>query len=389
MSTDLNADHRDAAAPPALRCEGLRKAFGRALAVHDVSLSVRQGEILALLGPSGVGKTTCLRLIAGFETPDAGRVAINDREVVGPGAFVPPEHRRVGMVFQDYALFPHLSVAANVRYGLDAAGAPRGDRRLRRWLHAARNRLPGGARAAAADARVAEVLHLVALSRLADRYPHELSGGEAQRVALARALAPGPALILLDEPFSNLDSRLRAAVRSEVRDILKRAGAAAVFVTHDQEEAFTLADRVAVMWDGRIAQVGPPEEIYHHPATRAVAAFVGDADFLPGRLQRDRVETEIGLLPINHRRGVHDTSTGQPAVQAMIRPEQVRLLAAPDGPATVVKRDYFGHDQLVTVRLPSGALLRARLGPEEDFRVGGRVRVSACGGAVLFPPTDA
>ena len=279
----------------ALDCAGLRKSFGDVAAVRDVSLDVRPGEILALLGPSGCGKTTTLRLIAGFERADAGVVRIGGHSVVGERLSLPPEARRVGMVFQDYALFPHLTVGANVQYGLDTPRqAPRDAASgLRATLTRLTRRYVPFA-PAPADARVREALALVSLAEMADRYPHELSGGEAQRVALARALAPRPDLILLDEPFSNLDTRLRAAVRAEVRAILKRAGAAAVFVTHDQEEAFSLADRVAVMWEGRVAQVGTPSEIYRRPATRAVAAFVGDADFLPGRLAGGVVTTELG-----------------------------------------------------------------------------------------------
>ena len=279
----------------ALDCAGLRKSFGDVAAVRDVSLDVRPGEILALLGPSGCGKTTTLRLIAGFERADAGVVRIGGHSVVGERLSLPPEARRVGMVFQDYALFPHLTVGANVQYGLDTPRqAPRDAASgLRATLTRLTRRYVPFA-PAPADARVREALALVSLAEMADRYPHELSGGEAQRVALARAMAPRPDLILLDEPFSNLDTRLRAAVRAEVRAILKRAGAAAVFVTHDQEEAFSLADRVAVMWEGRVAQVGTPSEIYRRPATRAVAAFVGDADFLPGRLAGGVVTTELG-----------------------------------------------------------------------------------------------
>ncbi|MDE2640746.1 MAG: ABC transporter ATP-binding protein, partial [Chloroflexota bacterium] len=268
-------------ATPALDCRGLRKSFGGVQAVQDVSFDVRPGEILALLGPSGCGKTTTLRLIAGFERADAGAVRIGGHTVVDERLSLPPEARRVGMVFQDYALFPHLTVGANVQYGLDAP-AGRAEGLGAKLSRAAARYVPYAP--APADDRVREALALVSLGDMADRYPHELSGGEAQRVALARALAPRPELILLDEPFSNLDTRLRASVRAEVRAILKRAGAAAVFVTHDQEEAFSLADRVGVMWEGRVAQLGTAAEIYRRPATRAVAEFVGDPDFLPGRL---------------------------------------------------------------------------------------------------------
>ena len=364
------------------------------LAVSDLSLTLHPGETVALLGPSGCGKTTTLRLFAGFETPDGGRVEIAGREVVATGVFVPPEQRRVGMVFQDYALFPHLSVADNIAYGLPSSGAARWAPALRRQLVALRGRFPGTREAAAPSAiRVQDALNLVALGSHANRFPHELSGGEAQRVALARALAPRHELLLLDEPFSNLDAPLREAVRSEVRDILQRAATATIFVTHDQEEAFAIADRVAVQLRGRIEQVGTPTEIYHLPASRAVAAFVGDADFLSGTLGpngSDRiVDTEIGRLPLA---GTPPQSGA--AVDVMLRPERIQLVAEGDtntaveatgAPATVESKEFYGHDQLVTLRLNSGAHIRARLGPDADFPVGKRVRVTATGAAVVYP----
>ncbi|MBC8075555.1 MAG: ABC transporter ATP-binding protein, partial [Chloroflexales bacterium] len=238
----------------AVVCRGVHKQYGAVRAVVDVDLTLASGQLLALLGPSGCGKTTLLRLLAGFEPPDTGTISIGGRQVAGPNGLVPPEQRRVGMVFQDYALFPHLSLKENIAYGL-----PRSNGR---------------------DARVAELLALVGLESLGTRSPHQLSGGQQQRAALARALAPGPAVMLLDEPFSNLDASLRRTVRSEVRRILQAAGATVLFVTHDQEEALSLADQVAVMLEGRILQVGRPATIYERPTTREVAAFVGAANFL-------------------------------------------------------------------------------------------------------------
>ena len=366
-------------APTVLECHALRKAFGAVDAVQAVSLTVAPGEILALLGPSGCGKTTTLRMIAGFERPDGGAVHIAGREMVGPGAFVPPERRRVGMVFQDYALFPHLTVARNIRYGLDSTGAPGAPGRRRSRFRLRGLTRPGATHQAQA-ARVDELLRLVHLDQLADRYPHELSGGEAQRVALARSLAPAPAVILLDEPFSNLDASLRAAVRAEVREILKSAGAATIFVTHDQEEAFSLADRVAVMWRGRTVQTGTPEAIYQRPVSRAVAEFVGDACFLPGRLADGAVETEIGRLPT-----ASPADDVGPDVHVMLRPERLRLAPAPDGQGEVTSREYFGHDQLVRVRLASGRLLQVRLGPDDQYAPGHQVMVSLAGEALCFP----
>lgn len=388
--------------PPALECLALRKSFGDVLAVDDVSLTVHRGELLALLGPSGCGKTTALRLIAGFERADGGSVRVGGRLVLDERRSLPPETRRVGMVFQDYALFPHLTVAANVQYGLepeDGAGRRGAGARLAHW---ARQHAPIAARTH--DVRVREALELVSLGTLGDRYPHELSGGEAQRVALARALAPRPDLVLLDEPFSNLDSRLRASVRADVRAILKRAGASAVFVTHDQEEAFSLADRVAVMWAGRIAQIGTPADIYQRPRSREVAAFVGDADFLPGEAEAGVVRTDLGAIAIA------DGARGQlgvgGAVEVMLRPETVSVrtgggegedgttgpLERPPLQGTwvageVVDREYYGHDQMIAVRLTTGRRVHARLGPWENYQVGDAVFVRAEGPVVAFPAT--
>ena len=237
---------------PMIELRRVAKRFGHVEAVRDADLAVQRGELLAVLGPSGCGKTTMLRLVAGFEEPDAGEVRVDDRVVAGSG-WVPPERRHVGMVFQDYALFPHLSVADNVGYGLPRRGRV---------------------------ARVAEVLDLVGLGGLERRHPHELSGGQQQRVALARALAPQPAVVLLDEPWSNIDPLLRGAMRDDIARILRTAGVTVVLVTHDQEEAFSLADRIALMDAGRIAQVGTPEEMYYRPASRRVAEFVGATNFV-------------------------------------------------------------------------------------------------------------
>ena len=237
-----------------------RKEFNRLAAVRNVSFELQQGQLMALLGPSGCGKTTTLRLIAGFERLDDGEIEIGGRIVAGKGLHLPPEKRRIGMVFQEYALFPHLSVDQNVRFGLHSY--PDDPQR-----------------------RVAAVLELVGLSGFGPRMPHELSGGQQQRVALACALAPQPELVLLDEPFSNLDAGLRVRVRAEVRSILRQANATAIFVTHDQEEALSLVDTVAVMIDGTIRQAARPQALYRQPADRDVAAFLGDANFLPGIAQ--------------------------------------------------------------------------------------------------------
>ena len=341
----------------AVRLTGVGRSYGPVAAARDVNLEVARGEVLALLGPSGCGKTTTLRLIAGFEAPDAGTVEVGGRTVAGPGIHIPPEKRRVGMVFQDYALFPHLTVSQNVAYGL-----------------------PGAKR----KGRVEDVLDLAHLEGLGGRMPHELSGGQQQRVALARALAPGPEVVLLDEPFSNLDAALRVRVRAEMRDILADAGATAIFVTHDQEEALSLADEVAVMMDGTVAQKAAPEVLYHNPASRRVAEFVGEANFIPGTHENGRLSCVLGEVP------ACGECTG--SVEAMLRPEALRLRAIQNGGvtggeagATVISREFYGHDQLIKLRLDSGPVLCSRLGGGPGFRPGERVAVEVSGQALVFP----
>jgi iron(III) transport system ATP-binding protein len=347
---------------PALRVRGLEKRYGDVEVLRGIDLDVERGEFVALLGPSGCGKTTSLRVIAGFERPHAGSIEIGgDRvyDATDPGGrWVPPEGRRVGMVFQDYALFPHLSVARNVAFGLPRNGANR-------------------------EARVTSALATVGLAGLGERTPDQLSGGQQQRVALARALAPEPDVILLDEPFSNLDADLRVSVREDVRQILRGAGMTAVLVTHDQEEALSIADRVAVLLDGRIVQAGSPEELYHRPASRTIADFIGDVQFVPGEASGRRAKTVLGDIPL------HGSFDGP--VDVMLRPEMLRLspVGAPEHqegtPATIVSRAFFGHDQLLTLQLDSGQMLKARLGAYGGFRPGDRVLVSVRGGALAYP----
>jgi iron(III) transport system ATP-binding protein len=335
---------------PFLRCAGLVKRFGRVLAADHVDLDVERGHTIALLGPSGCGKTTVLRLIAGFESPDEGEIALAGRLLAGPGISVPPEKRRIGMVFQDYALFPHLDVAANVAFGM-----PRGPRRP----------------------RIEELLELVGLPGVGRRMPHQLSGGQQQRVALARTLAAEPQLVLLDEPFSNLDPGMRARVRQEVRQIISSLGTTAVFVTHDQEEALSIAERVAVMLEGRVVQTGRPAEVYRRPASRAVAEFLGDANIVPGAARDGRVQFAVGEAPAD--------AAYSGAVQVMIRPEDLALSAEGGRPAVVVASEYFGHDQMVTVRLDDGTPLKVRDLPGRDLSPGARLGVTLRGGVVVFP----
>ncbi|MBD0282080.1 MAG: ABC transporter ATP-binding protein [Thermoleophilaceae bacterium] len=333
-----------------VRLRGVSKAFGLLQAVRDVSLDIDRGELMAVLGPSGCGKTTLLRTIAGFERPDAGCVVVSGEVVAGPGRFLPPERRRIGMVFQDYALFPHLTVAGNVAFGL--ANRPRGER----------------------EALTRRTLELVGLQHKTERHPHELSGGERQRVALARALAPEPALVLLDEPFSSLDATLRAGLRREVELILRDAEATALLVTHDQEEALSLADRLAVMREGRIVQVGAPEEVYVRPASRWAAQFVGEVNILAGVARGTGVETELGIFDL------HAPASG--TVHVAVRPEQLELRADREANAEVIDREFRGHDVLYRLRHEAGRVVLVQLPSLELYEVGERVFVRPAPAAV-------
>jgi len=322
----------------AISCRGLHKRFDGDAILDGFSLEVPEGGIVGLLGPSGSGKTTALRVIAGFERPDAGSVEVAGVTVVDAERFVPPERRRVGMVFQDFALFPHMTVGANVGYGL-----PKGSSR-----------------------RVAEVLEMVGLAGMERRLPHELSGGEQQRVALARALAPSPAVILLDEPFSNLDAPQRDRVRREVRNILVEARTTTVFVTHDQAEALAISDVLAVMRAGRVLQTATPNELYCHPTNAWVAQFLGEGSIVAGTAGGGSVDTPLG------RFAAPNDAVGD--VEVLIRPEHVRLTADSGGTGLVVTSEYYGHDQLITLHVADGRRLLARSGPLPLFRPGDRVR---------------
>lgn len=338
----------------ALVCSGVMKRYGSQVAVNGVDLTVKRGALLALLGPSGCGKTTMLRLIAGLSAPSAGTIVVDGMTVASDTVSVAPEKRGIGMVFQDYALFPHLTVEKNVLYGLHA------------WPRASRRE------------RAQEVLDLVGLWPYADRLPGALSGGQQQRVALARALAPSPKLILLDEPFSSLDAALRASVREEVRAILRAANQTAVFVTHDQEEALSLADEIAVMSQGQVHQVATPHLLYTAPQTRFVAEFVGEANVLTGiRAGTYLVDTTLGRLPTM-------TAVPETNVTVVLRPESVRLMPAGDGDALVSAISYFGFDQLTEVTLPDGAKVKARHSPRADIARADRVRLQVDGSVLAF-----
>lgn len=336
-----------------LECHNLSKAYGRQQVLNNVSLSARSGQIVALLGPSGGGKTTTLRLIAGFDWPDNGRIIINGRVVASENVRIPPEDRRIGMVFQEYALFPHLDVAGNIGFGLN------GTRQQQRE-------------------RIAEMLALVGLVDYAQRMPYELSGGQQQRIALARALAPAPDIVLLDEPFSNLDTALRAGVRAEVRSILKQSVTTCIFVTHDQEEALSLADEVAVMLDGSVAQMADPQILYRFPASREVAAFVGETNFLPGEAAGDSVTCALGRLPL--------AQAAYGAVEVLLRPEALLLRPEADTPGgEITWREFYGHDQRLGVRLDDGTTLIARADSEQVLNPGLRVGVVVANPVQVFP----
>jgi iron(III) transport system ATP-binding protein len=339
---------------PAIALRAVDKAYpGGPRAVDGVTLEVAEGTLLALLGPSGCGKTTTLRLIAGLERPDAGDVWVGGRLVAGAGGWAPPEQRRVGLVFQDGALFPHLTVAENIAFAL--GGRPR----------------------AAQAARAADMLALVGLRGLEGRYPHQLSGGQQQRVALARALAPEPAVVLLDEPFANLDVALRVELREEVARILRAAGATAVLVTHDRQEALSLADHVALMLDGRLAQHGTPRELYGRPASRAVAGFVGEANWLPGHAAGGCADSALGPLPL--------LSPASGPVELLIRPEQLAVRPDPDALWTVGAVRYFGHDQLATLLRDGQPALQARLSATAQAEPGAQVAIAVRGPVSAFP----
>ena len=356
---------------PAIAAEGLSKRFGDAVAVRAVGFELQRGELLGLLGPSGCGKTTTLRLLAGFERPDDGTVRIDGEIVVSGGVWTPPERRRVGIVPQDFALFPHLTVAQNVAFGLGERAASV----TARWL-----------RRASIPARAREMLELVGLVDFAERYPHELSGGEAQRVALARALAPAPATVLLDEPFSNLDQNLRASLRVQLREILRTADTAALFVTHDREEALSLADRIAVMRDGAIEQLAAPLDLYRRPVNAFVATFVGNANILRGERTEDGAETPLGNLLIE------GPGAGAPVgapLEILLRPESIALGPAAEGEphlrGRILSSEYYGHDQLVRLALEGGQELEARLRDPRPWRVNQPVATQATSPALAFP----
>jgi iron(III) transport system ATP-binding protein len=345
-----------------LKLKNVTKTFGGQAkpAVSDLSFAVNHGEILALLGPSGCGKTTTLRLIAGFERHQEGQICLAGRTVSSADYCVPPEKRNVGIVFQDYALFPHLTVWDNVRFSFNSRSGKHND-------------------------TIRSMLLTVGMLDLRDRYPHELSGGQQQRLALARALAPGPKILLLDEPFSSLDADLRVQMRREVRNILHATETTTIFVTHDQEEAFAFADKVGVLQDGRLEQFDTPEKIYHTPATRFIADFVGEADFIPGAIvQSGVVETDLGLFPS------YSLVPEGAEVEVMIRPDDVKIRPSTEQTnGEVLQRTFHGSINSYTVRLDRGTVLHSDQPSTLLYDPGTRVHVQLeVEHVVVFPRTN-
>jgi iron(III) transport system ATP-binding protein len=342
-----------------LEIAGLGKTFGAHPVLTGLDLAVPAGSLTAILGPSGSGKTTLLRLLAGFDHADAGTITIGDMVVDGPKVHVPPERRRIGYVPQEGSLFPHLTVAANVAFGLRAH-----DRRK--------------------SAKPAQLLEAVGLGGFGKRYPHQLSGGQQQRVALARALAIEPAVVLMDEPFAALDAHLRASVRADVQRIFRDSGTTAILVTHDQDEALSVADHVAVLRDGAIAQYAAPEDLYTKPADPELAAFIGDANLLAGEHVAGSVQTILGLLPL-----IHNEPGFPPAghVTVLVRPEQISLVPGSSGEvrARVVSYGYHGHDAVVRVQPEQGELILVRvLGGQRQLPAGSPVTLIAEGPVIAW-----
>jgi iron(III) transport system ATP-binding protein len=336
---------------------GLHKSFGGPPVLSGLDLDVPHGSLTAVLGPSGSGKTTLLRILAGFERADRGRVLFGGKVVADAGrVHMAPERRRIGYVPQDGALFPHLSVARNVGFGLGR--------------HTDK---PG---------RVDELLELVGLAGQGPRYPHQLSGGQQQRVALARALAARPGLVLLDEPFSSLDAALRAGLRADVQRVLREESATAILVTHDQDEALSLADQVAVLRDGKVAQLDRPDDLYQNPLDPAMASFVGDANIIEGTLGAGVVTTPLGRLTLS---GPADELAEGGRVVVLVRPEQVAVDRAQAGASSVgrvVESQYYGHDMVLSIEMGPpgpGRLLRARLTGGRPIPLGTSVSVRASG----------
>ncbi len=317
--------------------------------ISDISFALNEGELGCLLGPSGCGKTTILRTISGFQPISSGSIALAGREISTSGSVLAPEHRNVGMVFQDHALFPHLNIAENVGFGIHTWSKPKREK------------------------QVTEMLDLVGMRALRDAYPHEISGGQSQRVALARALAPQPSLLLMDEPFSNLDASLRESLGYEVRQLLKETGITAIMVTHDQHDAFALADKIGVIANGGLEQWGSSFDLYHAPASRFVANFVGDGVFLNGRLiSRHAVSTDVGEI---HGSAVNTAHIGQ-RIELLLRPDDVQHSVDGDIHAKVTRKAFKGAQTLYTVETYNGLSLMSLIPSHDNFEIGEEIRLT-------------
>jgi len=330
-----------------IECRKLIKNYGTLTAVSDISLHLREQEFISILGPSGCGKSTLLRLIAGLEVPSAGQVFLKDKEISGKKISLPPERRRFGMIFQDFALFPHLSVEGNIAFGVNGSASEK-------------------------QQRVKELLKLVSLPHLAKKMPHQISGGEQQRIAVARALAPRPRLILMDEPFSNLDYQLRQQLRRDIRKILKHEGVATILVTHDQVEAISFSDRVLLMHDGKLVQSGTPEEIYQQPQTLWASSFVGEANHISVEWEAPELSSPLGLLDVPEKIG-KDTRV------LMVRPEDFVLESCADAETNgVVKTvDFSGSVQTIGVELKSGETVQVSGSPHLLWTPEDSVKITA------------
>lgn len=340
-----------------LEVSNIHLGYGELPVIQGLSFSLAQGEIGCLLGASGCGKTTALRAIAGFEGLDQGKIQIDGKRVSAPDYLLAPEKRSVGMVFQDHALFPHLTVAGNVAFGLRKLGQHERESRIR------------------------DLLELTGLTGLDARYPHELSGGQQQRVALARALAPEPSVLLMDEPFSNLDTRLRRRMGDEIRGMLKARGTTTLLVTHDQQEAFALADRVGLLKDGRMLQWDSPYQLYHRPATRYVAAFTGRGSYLRARVEGETLVHALGRSPLPDKRPKGDE------VALLIRPDDLR--PKPSGTRVrVVARQFQGADILYRLRLEDGEEVTALFPSHDDFEINSAIGVELDAQHLVLFPAD-
>ena len=332
-----------------MTCTNLKKSFGNGyVAINDLHLSLRQGEILSILGPSGCGKTTLLRLIAGLDVPDTGSITLNGNVLFDAQHNIPSNERGLGMVFQEYALFPHLTVNRNILFGISHLEKKERNKRL------------------------SEVLNITKIEELGERYPSELSGGQQQRTALARTLARDPEILLMDEPFSNLDASLRESMRTEVRDILKHSGSSTIFVTHDKEEAFSISDRIAIMSRGKLKQVDPPDKLYFWPESKDIAILSGVCDFISGNINGPTVETSLGQLSLRLPGALEDGTT----VEVAIRPNDFTMTPERTGNGVVVDKHFMGDDTIFKVKINNGDIIQCKHKTHTTLFEGIKVKLS-------------